>query len=540
MNQAFDPPSGSEFGYGRLVGLAGGPLLFLLVLVWRPGSITAEANATLAITAWIATWWISEAIPIPATSLLPVVLFPLLGVLPLERTTTAYAHPIVFLLLGGFLLAIAVERWGLHERIALVVISTVGERFDRLLLGFMMATAFLSMWISNSATAMLMVPIAAAVVSQFLEFDAIGSCEGVGRSTLAHRSVTGGDEVGEGAVATAVNEAREFPSEADSSSELAPAEIARTRVGASIMLGVAYAASIGGAATLIGSPPNAVFAGLVGSLLGVEVSFVDWLVLAGPLSTVFLFVCWRVILRVVRPSTDPVEGTGELISARRRELGPVTRGERRVAIVFLLVAAGWLLRPFLLERWLPAISDPAIAMIGGLLLFIVPVDLRERRFLLSWGSTSRLPWGVLVLLGAGFAIAAGFQGSGLDTWIAGGLVALGTLPSPLLIMLIATVVVFLTEVNSNTATATVFMPILAGLGVTLGIDPVGLMAIAAMAASYAFMLPVATPPNAIVFGTGHLTIRRMAVVGFWLNLLAILAITAVMVWWAPIVLPGGG
>ncbi|MFC4360289.1 SLC13 family permease [Halobium salinum] len=488
------------------VGLVLGPALFTGFLLFPSFNISPSANAALASTLWIAAWWITEAIPIPATSLLPIVLFPLTGVVDATGATAPYADPVVFLLLGGFLLALGIERWDLHRRIALTVVSLVGVRADRLLLGFMIATAFLSMWISNSATAMLMVPIGTAVIIS------------VGTVDESDRALVEGDEEDELVVGVRTD----------------PDDRPATDFGLALMLGIAYSASIGGVATLIGSPPNAVFAGIAASRLDVQISFLDWLVFAGPLSIVFLFVTWLLLVKLLRPEIPLDRGAETVVRVQREELGRISRGERRVLVVFTLVAAGWLLRPFVLQSLFPAITDTVIAIVGGVLLFVVPVDYENREFLLDWSDAIRLPWGVLLLLGAGFSLANGFRESGLDTVIAQGFAGIAGVPVVVLILVIATVVVFLTEVTSNTATATVFMPIMISLGVTLGESPLMLMATAALAASMAFMLPVATPPNAIVFGSGYVTIPQMSRIGLWLNLLGIVAIIVLTYLWLPI------
>lgn len=497
----------SEFVTRQRIGLVLGPSLFAGVLLSSPFDISASATAALACTFWIAAWWVTEAIPIPATSLLPIVLFPLTGVVETSAATAPYADPVVFLLLGGFLLALGIERWGLHRRIALAVVSLVGVRADRLLLGFMMATAFLSMWISNSATAMLMVPIGIAVIVS------VGAVDGEDRDR---------DEE-EIEAADLVAGVRTDPDERPVAD-----------FGLALMLGIAYSASIGGAATLIGSPPNAVFAGVAEARLDVEITFLDWLVFAGPLSLVFLFVTWLLLVTLLRPEIPLDQGADAVLRTHREELGAISRGERRMAVVFALVAAGWLLRPFVLQPLFPAITDTVVAIVGGVLLFVVPVDYEHREFLLDWSDTTRLPWGVLLLLGAGFSLANGFQESGLDAAIAQGLAGIAGVPVYVLVLVVATVVVFLTEVTSNTATATVFMPIMISLGLTLSVSPLVLMATAALAASMAFMLPVATPPNAVVFGSGYVTIPQMSRIGLWLNLLGIVAVAVLTYLWLPI------
>ena len=494
------------------IGLVLGPALFTGSLLFLPFDIPSSANAALASTLWIAAWWVTEAIPIPATSLLPIVLFPITGVVSATGATAPYADPVVFLLLGGFLLALGIERWDLHRRIALTVVSLVGVRADRLLLGFMIATAFLSMWISNSATAMLMVPRGIAVIVS------------VGAVDEHDRKATEGDEEDDLLVGVRGE----------------PVERPATGFGLALMLGIAYSASIGGVATLIGSPPNAVFAGVAESRLDVQISFLDWLVFAGPLSIVFLFVAWLLLVKLLRPEIPIEQGAEDVIRTQREELGGISRGERRMLAVFTLVAAGWLLRPFVLQPLFPAITDTVVAIVGGVLLFVVPVDYEAREFLLDWSDATRLPWGVLLLLGAGFSLANAFRESGLDTVIAESFAGVAGAPLVVLVLVIAIVVVFLTEVTSNTATATVFMPIMISLGITLGESPLMLMATAALAASMAFMLPVATPPNAVVFGSGYVTIPQMSRIGLWLNLLGIIAIIVLTYLWLPIAFATAG
>jgi sodium-dependent dicarboxylate transporter 2/3/5 len=498
----------SDFVTRQQIGIVLGPSLFAGILLLSPLDISPSATAALASTLWIAVWWVTEAIPIPATSLLPIVLFPLTGVVDVTAATAPYADPVVFLLLGGFLLALGIERWDLHRRIALTVVSIVGVQSDRLLLGFMMATAFLSMWISNSATAMLMVPIGTAVIVS------VGAVEEQERELDEEYK---DDEL----VAGIRTESDERPA---------------SGFGLALMLGIAYSASIGGAATLIGSPPNAVFAGVAESRLDVQISFLDWLVFAGPLSIVFLFVTWLLLVKRFRPEIPLDRGAEDVVRTQRNELGAVSRGERRVLAVFLLVAGGWLLRPFVLQPLFPAITDTVVAIVGGVLLFVVPVDYGNREFLLDWSDATRLPWGVLLLLGAGFSLANGFQKSGLDVVIAQSLAGIAGVPLVFLVLVIAAVVVFLTEITSNTATATVFIPIMISLGLTIGAPPLTLMATVSLAASMAFMLPVATPPNAIVFGSGYVTIPQMSRTGLWLNLLGIVAIVALTYTWLPIAL----
>jgi len=491
--------------YGRLqqTGLVLGPTLFVLVrtTVHLSGLSTA-ANAVLASTLWIAVWWTTEALPIPVTSLLPLVLFPVLGVGSVGEVAAPYADPVVFLFLGGFLVALAIERWDLHQRIALTVLQRSGTDASRLLLGFMAVTGFLSMWVSNTATAMMMVPIGMAVVTQLRAFQ---------RPDGTTRTDAG-------------------PPPATLEAGAAP----QSNFGVALMLGIAYAASIGGVATLIGTPPNAILAGIARSSLGVQIGFFQWMTFGVPVAAVFLFVTWGVLLTVFPPERRSIPEGEAVVRARLEALGPMSVGERRVVGVFLFLVVGWLLRPFVLEPLLPGVTDTTVALVGGILVFLIPVNLRRGEFLLGWEAATRVPWGVLLLFGAGFSLARAFQLSGLDGWIAGQLTGLQGIGVVWLLLAISAIVVFLTEVTSNSATASLFIPVMASLGASLTVSPLLLMATVSAAASFAFMLPVATPPNAIVFGSGFLSIPQMARVGIWLNLVGILLVTLVAYLWLPI------
>jgi sodium-dependent dicarboxylate transporter 2/3/5 len=484
------------------VGLILGPLLFLVVrTAVSPAGLSPRANAVLASTAWIATWWMTEAVPIPVTSLLPVVLFPVLGVSSVVDATAPYADPIVFLFLGGFLVALAIERWGLHRRIALTVLLRAGDDTRRLILGFMVVTAFLSMWVSNTATAMMMVPIGMAVVAQLRAFRSTADAE-------LSLSASAGEALDAGSSST-------------------------SNFGAALMLGIAYAASIGGVATLIGTPPNAILAGIARSSLGVEIGFLQWMVFGLPIAVVFLPVAWLVLITLLRPEMETIPQSRAVIEEQLSTLGPMSAGERRVVVVFAFVVAGWILRPFVLEPAVPGITDTVIALVGGVLVFLIPVDLDAGEFLLDWEATTRVPWGVLLLFGAGFSLAKGFQSSGLDQWIAGNLTGLRGAEVAVILLTVAAVIVILTEVTSNSATASLFLPVMGSLGASLAVSPLPLMVTVSVAASFAFMLPVATPPNAIVFGSGYLSIPQMARVGLWLNLLGILFLTGMVYVWLP-------
>lgn len=491
-----------------------GPLAFVVLLAADPAILTPDQTAIAAGTAWIVLWWVTEAVPIPVTSLLPIVLFPVTGVMAVGEATTPYADPIIFLLLGGFLIALAIERWNLHHRLSLLIIQQVGADARTLVLGFMGATAVLSMWISNTATAMMMVPIAAAVL---LELTVIG---GRRRPPLDADDLEEPEEPG-----TIDDELIRSVSED-------PSMLPNTDFGLALMLGIAYGASIGGAATLIGSPPNAILAGIAESELGIEIGFLEWFVGGLPVSVVFLFIAWGLLMFTLRPRLDSKPGRDDVVDRQLEALGSMTVGERRVLAVFGLVAAGWITRPFLIEPVLPVVTDAMIAIIGAILVFLVPVG-DER--LLDWEYTTRVPWGVLLLLGAGFSIARGFQLTDLDEVLADQIAGLGITELGVMLFLVAAAVMALTNVTSNTATAALFMPIAISIATALDVAAIPLMATAAFAASFAFVLPVATAPNAIVFGTGYMTIPEMAKIGLVLTVPAIIFITLTALWWFPLV-----
>ncbi|CAN5812929.1 DASS family sodium-coupled anion symporter [soil metagenome] len=464
-------------------GFLGGAALFVLLLALpAPGDLSDPAWRAAAVGLLMATWWMTEAIPIPATALLPLVLFPALGVLSMSAAAAPFANPLIFLFLGGFLLALAMERWNLHRRIALAIMDAVGTGPRMLVLGFMLASAFLSMWISNTATAAMMLPIGLAVVTLLRPAD------------------------------------------------LEPPPAGRFNFGIALMLGIAYGASIGGVATLIGTPPNAILAAAADEILGVRIGFLEWMKVGLPLAAVFLPLTWVLLTVVLFPPGSLPGDAGGIIRAQRSALGPMRRGERTVAAIFALTVFGWLFReekslgPVTipgLERWFPEMGDATIAMVGGLLLFLVPVDWKRGTFPLAWSDTTRLPWGILVLFGGGLSLARALEETGLAAWIGVGVSGLGTLPVLALVAVVARVFVFLTELTSNTATATMAMPILAGAGLALGVDPILLMSTAATSASTAPAPPVATPPNAIVFASDDVTIPRMARAGLVLNFVSI-------------------
>jgi sodium-dependent dicarboxylate transporter 2/3/5 len=471
-------------------GLAAAAAVYMLVPD-ASGGLSEAARSTAAIGALMAVFWMTEALPLPATSLLPIVLFPVAGVAPIREAAAPYAHEFIFLFMGGFMIALAMERWRLHRRLALLTILAVGTQPTRLVGGFMLASAGLSMWISNTATTAMMLPIALSVI---------------------------------GVVAARVRSA-----DGDSGADRRVAD----RFAICLMLSVAYAASIGGIATIIGTPPNVFLAGYLKQTQGIEISFVRWMAVGLPISLVFLGLTWLLLTRVLHPVTGTLVTHGRaLIREEVSRLGPPSRGERVVLAVFLATAAAWILRTPLVNAF--GLGDVAarmgnldawIAMVSALLLFALPVEPRRNVFALDWETARRLPWGVLLLFGGGLSLASAVQSSGLAEWIGSLAQALGGMPSVGLVVTVTAGVIFLTEITSNTATATALLPVLGGAAAGLGTDPLLLVVPAALAASCAFMLPVATPPNAIVFGSGYIRIADMARAGFALNLLGILLIT---------------
>jgi solute carrier family 13 (sodium-dependent dicarboxylate transporter), member 2/3/5 len=472
----------TRIGARRLMGLVSGPLVLAFMLIQpAPASMGTEAWRTAAAGCFMAIWWMTEAVPIPVTALAPLVLFPLLGVMSPAAAAAPYANPVIFLFLGGFVLALAMQRHGLHRRVALGVVRTLGVRRDRVVLGFMAVTAFVSMWVSNTATAVMMLPI--------------------GVSILQLR----GDGAGE-----------------------AGPHPAGGNFGVALVLGIAYGASIGGLATLIGTPPNALLAGFMLETYGVEVGFAQWMAAALPLVLVALPLAWLVLTRVAFPvGAGSIAGGSDLLRDEYRRLGPASAGERRIAAIFVITAALWIVRP-LLGGALPGLTDAGIAIAAAVATFIVPVDLRRGEFLMDWQTAERLPWGVLLLFGGGLSLADAVSGSGLAAWIGAVLSGLQAWPLVVVIALVTTVIIFLTELTSNTATAATFLPLIASLSIGLGENPFLLVVPAAIAASCAFMLPVATPPNAVLYASGYVTVPQMARAGVLLNVMFILLITALV------------
>lgn len=470
----------------------------LLLLLPAPEGMALDAWRTAAIGALMAIWWVTEPIPIPATALLPLLLFPLLGVAPIGPTAAPYADPVIFLFMGGFMMAAAMQRWDLHRRMALTIISAMGTRPHNLVGGFMAATAFLSMWVSNTATAVMMLPIGLSVTHLVRE---------VRRAERGAMAQAAGPPAG--------------PRDGDGEGDEDGFEV-------SLMLGIAYAASIGGFATLIGTPPNALFAGFMRQVYGVEIGFGQWMLVGVPLTLVILPLCWLLLTRVTSPiRLREIPGGRELIRSEMSALGPVSRPEKWILLVFTLTALAWVLRPLLGEA-LPggSLSDAGIAVAAALILFLIPIDLRAGTFVLNWEWASRLPWDVLILFGGGLSLADAITRTRLAEWIGGELSGLQTWPLLLILLVVIVITVALSELASNTATAAAFLPVVASLAVGIGENPLLLVVPAALAASCGFMMPVSTPPNAIAYGSGYVTIPQMARAGVWLDLVCIAVITA--------------
>ena len=484
----------SGYGNRQRIGLILGPMLFMLfifVIDLSPGNPAVSRTAAVAVL--IAVWWITEALPIPATSLLPLVLFPLLSVMKGKDVAATYMNSSIFLFMGGFLIALSLEKWQLHRRIALNILKLLGDRPRRLILGFMIATAVLSMWISNTATTMMMLPIAIAVITKAEE---------------------------------GIKDSRQS-----------------ANFSLALMLSVAYSASIGGIGTLIGTPPNLAFSRIytISFPEAPPITFAEWLLMSLPLVVLFLGIVWLLLVRVLVPvSNESFAGGSEIVNRELNQLGSLTNAERRIGLIFAITAFLWITRSnidlgFLtIPGWsdllgLKGFVDDGTVGIGmGVLLFIIPSGTGSGKFLIDWETAKKLPWGILLLFGGGFALATAFMVSGLSDWIGNGLAGLADVPSVVMVAGISTMLTFLTELTSNTGTTEMILPVLASLATMARIHPLLLMIPATISASCAFMLPVATPPNAIVFGSGRVPIAKMATVGIVLNLIGVVLVTALV------------
>lgn len=473
---------------GRIVGIVAAGVVYVVLDAETLGT---SARTTASVGALMAVWWMTEAVPLAVTSLLPVALFPVLGIADVADATRPYASDIIFLFGGGFVLAAAVQRWDLHRRIALSTVLMVGTAPRRLVGGFMLAAAFLSMWVSNSATTVMMLPIGTSVVA------------------MVHRQLDA--------------------EQADA------AQRARWRdFGTALLLAIAYAASIGSVATIIGTPPNGILVGFLAEQ-GQAVGFAQWMRFGVPVAVVFLVIAWWLLTRVVfRLPSRGFAGGETAIRAELARLGRWSAGERATATVFVATAGAWIGRPLLAELpGLAGLTDASIAIGAAVVLFLIPVDVRRGRMVLDAGALNRIPWNVLLLFGGGLSLARAVGETGLAAFFGAQLVRLGDLPGIVVVLAVAAVVILLTEITSNTATTAVLLPVLAGVAVAIGTEVIDLVLPAAVVATFAFMLPVATPPNAIAYASGHITVAQMARAGALLNVVGVVVATLAAVLVAP-------
>ena len=492
----------------KMLGLAGGVVAAVLLYLVLPADLAAWPKLTAATAVLMAIWWMTEAIPIPATALLPLIIFPLLvpaeesdGGVAVSDVGANYGNDIIFLFMGGFLLALGMQRWNLHRRIALLVLRSMGSRTNALIAGFMIATGFLSMWVSNTATAVMMIPIGLSVLSLV-------------------KKITDGADTAEAIESSAETEA----------SEEEIAEVSKTNFGTGLMLAIAYSASIGSLGTIIGTPPNALLAAHMSENHDLELGFGRWMMVGVPLSIVLMIGAWFILTKVAfKPETKEIPGGADLIRNEWQKLGPMATGERSVLIVFIVAALSWISVPLISEYVFgleePVVSDAGIAMIVGVALFILPGGANRGVRLLNWDTALRLPWGVLLLFGGGLALSSQFSDSGLSEWLGTQAETLAGVPVWVMVALATAGIILLTEMTSNTATAATFLPVASGIAMGTGIEPLMLTAAVALAGTCAFMLPVATPPNAIAFASGYVTIGQMVKGGALINVLGVILIT---------------
>ena len=455
----------------KIIGFTFGPFIFTVLLFLFGES---DIGRVLALAVWMITWWITEAAPIPVTALLPLVLLPYLGIFTVAESTAPYASPIIFLFMGGFMIALGLEKHNLHQRIALNLIKITGTSGNGIILGFMIATALLSMWISNTATTVMMLPIATSVVHLLLKDNEMNKSD--------------------------------------------------KRFALGLMLSIAYAANIGGTMTIIGTPPNVVMTGYLSELVEFEMNFSQWLPIGLPAGLSILVCTYFLITRVLFSNgIRKIEGSHALIQDKLQSLGKFSKEEKLVTFVFTLTALCWVFKPNInVLIGYPFLSDATTAMAGGILMFIMPINFKKSKFLVRWEDTQRLPWGILILFGGGMTLAKGMEKSGIIQVIGEYVAQNSELGILSLIAIVTTIVLFMTELMSNVALVTIFIPVIIGLAGGLGINPLYLVIPATIASSCAFMMPISTPPNAIVFASGHIKIRDMMRAGVLLYIVSIL------------------
>ncbi|OEK06419.1 SLC13 family permease [Roseivirga misakiensis] len=464
-----------EFRGAKVFGLISGPALFILIILWSPETaLNPLAWKVIASAVWMVVWWVTEAAPIAVTALLPIILFPLTGVFTVDEATAPYANKIIFLFMGGFLLGLAMERHNLHKRIALNLIKLTGTNPNGIILGFMVTTAFISMWISNTATTVMMLPIAISITNLL----GINNESGKGQKRFA----------------------------------------------LSLMLGIAYAANIGGTATIIGTPPNVAWVGFMNDMLGVEVTFAKYLTVGLPICLIMLTITYLLITRVLYPSKlDRLSESSQVIEDQLIALGQISKAEKRVAIIFVSTALAWILRGSI-NNWFDTnlLNDSIIAMAGGILMFITPLNIKKGQYLMEWEYTSKLPWGILLLFGGGLTLAKAMEKSDIVQIVGESIAGNGDINTILLVAGLIAFMLFMTELMSNVALTVIFIPVVIGISISLKINPMYLTMPVTLAASYAFMMPISTPPNAIVFSSGMVRIKDMMRAGILLNVIAIL------------------
>lgn len=464
----------------KTIGLILGPILFLIAYALLSQTpLSFKGVVVLGLAAWMITWWVTEAAPIPVTALLPMIMYPLFTVSTAREAAAPYGDSIIFLFMGGFMIALALEKHNLHQRIALNLIRMTGTSGNGIILGFMISTAVISMWISNTATAVMMLPIATSVTS------------------LLSKEISEADKP-------------KFE-----------------RFATGLMLSIAYAASIGGIATIIGTPPNVVTVGFIKRFYDQDVSFATWMVIGVPLMITILGSCYIIITRILYPNKlQSIEGSSELISSKIRELGPISKEEKRVLIIFSITCFLWIFRQNINAIiGINLLDDTTIAMTGGILMFITPIELRSSKFILEWPDMKNLPWGILLLFGGGLSLAQGMEDAGLVQLVGDLIAKQGNLSTPVLVVSLTGLSMFLTELMSNVALTTIFIPVVLGIADGLQINPIILAMPVAFAASCAFMMPISTPPNAILFASGHITVNQMMKAGILLNLFSLILIT---------------
>jgi len=455
-------------------------LFFSIVLNPTPESLSIEGWHVAAVALLMAAWWGTEAVPLPVTALIPLAALPLLQVSSLKETAISYANPHIFLFLGGFILALAIQRSGLHKRLALSVVSKVNASAGSIVGTFMCISFFISMWVMNTSTTLMLLPICLAICVNIKE-----ALPGLSNKQIKNFEIA-------------------------------------------LFLGIAYASSIGGMSSLIGTAPNIVFAGFMQENFNIDISFLDWMKIALPIGLIMLVASFIILTKIIYPSTFEINAaTKNKIKKSLEELGKISRDEKKVFIIFLIAASLWIGRPYLkYHEMLLGLTDAGIAILAAIILFILPSD-NKKSNLLEWDETKKLPWGLLLLFGGGLSLASSISSSGLGQWLGTSFSLLVEFKPWLIILLITTFIVFLTELTSNTATTSTFLPIATSIAVAISVAPISIAIPLVMASSLAFMLPVATPPNAIVYGSGKITIANMIKAGFILNLIGILIIALV-------------